>query len=272
LLIERRTPQSAIRNPQSAIRNPMVSDFIIHHFTSIDSTNDHLKRLIEAPEFTCVVADEQTAGKGRHARVWHSTPGDGLYLSVLLCPQSPSSKIPLISLMAGIAVAEVLIQRGVNGVDIKWPNDVLVNERKVCGILVEGTSTGLNTHRIILGIGVNLNHQSFPPELSGSATSLKIETGDLVAVDEFRDQLLKLIALWYAQWRHNRGEDIINRWQELSSYARGKNIVVTLDDEQMTGETAGLTETGALRVMTGSGEIKNILAGEVMMLRRSAEC
>jgi BirA family biotin operon repressor/biotin-[acetyl-CoA-carboxylase] ligase len=250
----------------------MNPNFFIHHFTTIDSTNDYLKGLIEAPEFTCIVADEQTSGRGRQARVWYSTPGDGLYLSVLLCPQSPSSKIPLISLMAGIAVAEVLIQRGVKGVDIKWPNDVLVNERKVCGILVEGTSTGLNTHRIVLGIGVNLNHQSFPPQLSRSATSLRLETGEPVAVDEFRDQLLELIAFWYGQWKDNAGKVMINRWQELSSYTYGKNIVVILDDQEIRGETAGLTETGALRVMTGSGQVKSILAGEVMMLRRSDEC
>jgi BirA family biotin operon repressor/biotin-[acetyl-CoA-carboxylase] ligase len=250
----------------------MIPRFFIHHFTSIDSTNDYLKRLIEAPEFTCIIADKQTSGRGRHARVWYSAPGDGLYLSVLLCPKSPPSKIPLISLMAGIAVAEVLIQRGVNGVDIKWPNDILVNERKVCGILVEVTSTGPDTHRIILGIGVNLNHRSFPPELRVTATSLRLETGEPVAIDEFRDQLLELIAYWYEQWLKNEGEVIINRWQVLSSYTYGRNVVVALDGAEITGETAGLTETGALRIVTAGGVVKNILAGEVMTLRGSAEC
>src|SRR5262245_4276655 len=105
--------------------------FTIHHFSSLGSTNDLLKEMVAAPEFTCVVADEQTAGRGRRARTWHSSPGDGLYLSILLHPQTDSSsKIPLISLLAAVAVAETLIDRGVEGVDIKWPNDVLVNDRK----------------------------------------------------------------------------------------------------------------------------------------------
>src|SRR5215471_1826954 len=117
--------------------------FTIHHFTSLGSTNDHLKEMVGAPEFTCVVADEQTAGRGRRARTWHSTPGDGLYLSILLLPESDSSsKLPLISLLAAVAVAETLIERGVSEVDIKWPNDVLVNDRKICGILAEALSAG----------------------------------------------------------------------------------------------------------------------------------
>jgi BirA family biotin operon repressor/biotin-[acetyl-CoA-carboxylase] ligase len=241
------------------------SPFIIHHFTSIDSTNDQLKKMIEAPEFTCVVADRQTAGRGRHGRTWHSAPGDGLYLSVLLCPQGPSSKIPSLSLMAAIAVAEVLIARDIAGVDIKWPNDVLVNDRKVCGILVEGTSSGSNRHRIILGIGINLNHRSFPQKLGATATSLMIETGCSVDIDQFCDQLLERIAHWYERWAMS--DAIISRFQELSSYARGRLVIATLDDGQITGETAGLTVTGALRVATSDGRIKQIMAGDVMRVR-----
>src|SRR5262245_10290190 len=189
---EKREPSrsdSAFLNPQSVIRN--LPPFFIHHFTAIDSTNDQLKRMVEAPEFTCVVADRQTAGKGRHGRSWHSAEGDGLYLSVLLYPQGPPEKITSLSLMAGIAVAEVLIALDVPFVDIKWPNDVLVNERKVCGILVEGTSSNADRYRIILGIGVNLNHRSFPEKLSRTATSLLIETGNPVDLERFCEQLLE---------------------------------------------------------------------------------
>jgi BirA family transcriptional regulator, biotin operon repressor / biotin---[acetyl-CoA-carboxylase] ligase len=243
--------------------------FIIHHFAELDSTNDQLKKMADAPEFTCVVADRQTAGRGRYGRTWHSSPGDGLYLSILLCPRWPSSKIPSLSLMAGIAVAEVLIARDITGVDIKWPNDVLVNDRKVCGILVEGISSGSNHHRIILGIGVNLNHRSFPQKLSATATSLMIETGRPVDIEDFCGQLLERVAHWYERWMQSDG--IISRFQELSSYARGRMVIVTLDDEQITGETAGLTETGALRVATGDGRVKQIMAGEVMRVRRRGQ-
>ncbi len=246
--------------------------FVIHHFTSLGSTNDRLKEMIAAPEFTCVVADEQTAGRGRRARAWHSSPGDGLYLSVLLRPQpNSSSKIPLISLMAAVAVAEALIERGVAGVDIKWPNDVLVNERKISGILAEAASAGSEAPQIALGIGVNLNHQSFPPELSQTATSIAIETGQKVAVDQFRDQLLGKIAEWYAVWKRDETGLIVNRWQRLSTYARDQRVIANLDDEKIAGVTAGLTEAGALRLIVDDGEIKTILAGEVTRLRKSAE-
>src|SRR5215813_5539876 len=178
--------------------------FTIHHFASLGSTNDQLKAMAAAPEFTCVVADEQTAGRGRRARAWYSSPGDGLYLSVLLLPRSDSSsKLPLIGLSAAVAVAETMIERGVAGVDIKWPNDVLVNERKISGVLAEAVSAGSESLRLVLGIGVNLNHRSFisgPPELGETATSLVIETGGPVVVEEFRDRLLEKIAQWYELW------------------------------------------------------------------------
>ncbi len=242
--------------------------FIIHHFTSLGSTNDQLKAMVDAPEFTCVVADEQTAGRGRRTRTWHSSPGDGLYLSVLLRPQPASSaKVSLIGLMAAVAVAETLIERGVPGVDIKWPNDVLVNERKASGILAEAASEGSGSARIILGLGVNLNHKSFPAELSATATSIAIETGSQFAVDQFRDQLLEKIAWWYGVWGRDEAGLILNRWQELSTYSRDQRVIVTLDDEQVAGMTTGLAETGALRLITDSGEERTILVGEVMRLR-----
>src|SRR5215510_14564524 len=194
--------------------------FTIHHFPSLGSTNDHLKAMIDAPEFTCVVADEQTAGRGRRDRAWHSSPGEGLYLSVLLRPRAQSSsKIPLISLLAAIAVAETLIERGVDGVDIKWPNDVLAGERKISGVLAEAAGAGFESLRLVLGVGVNLNHRSFPQDLNETATSVAIETGESVIVDEFRDQLLDRIAHWYDIWRRNdSGHDnsrlIVDRWQQ----------------------------------------------------------
>lgn len=245
--------------------------FIIHHYLSLSSTNDQLKQMAEAPEFTCVVADEQTAGRGRRTRTWLSTPGDGLYLSVLLRPTCASQKIPLLSLMAAIAVAETAAKYVAASLDIKWPNDVLAGERKLSGILVEGASAGASAPRIILGIGVNLNHASFPPELHDAATSLRLESGRPVNPAEFRDELLAALARWYGRMRGENESAIVHRWQELSSYARGKQIVVTLDDEQLIGETAGLTETGSLRVRTPDGSIRVILAGEVSRLRKSDE-
>jgi BirA family biotin operon repressor/biotin-[acetyl-CoA-carboxylase] ligase len=250
--------------------------YTIHHFTSLGSTNDHLKSMTDAPEFTCVVADEQTAGRGRRSRTWHSSPGDGLYLSVLLRPPTDASpKIPLIGLLAAVAAAETLIGRGLADVDIKWPNDVLAGDRKICGVLAEAFGAGAGSLRVILGIGVNLNHRSFPPELGAAATSVAMETGEEVVVEDFRDQLLDGVARWYERWRRDDGYDnsrmIVDRWQRLSTYARDRQVVVTLDGEKVTGLTAGLTDTGALRLIVAGGQVKVILAGEVTRLRRPPE-
>src|SRR5262245_62144347 len=245
--------------------------FTIHYFASLGSTNDQLKAMVAAPEFSCVVANEQTAGRGRRARKWHSSPGDGLYMSILFLPRSDaSSRLPLTGLLAAVAVAETLIERGVAGVDIKWPNDVLVKGRKISGVLAEAVSAGTESLRLILGVGVNLNHRSFPPELSESATSLAIETGEQVVVEELRDRLLEKIAQWYELWLRGASASIIDRWSRLSTYARGQQVVVTLEDEKLTGVTDSLTETGALRLVVDGG-VRTILAGEVTKLRKDAD-
>ena len=246
--------------------------FIIHHFTLLSSTNDQLKAMAAAPEFTCVVADEQTAGRGRRARTWYSAPGDGLYLSILFLPRSDSSsRLPLTGLLAAVAVAETLIERGVASVDIKWPNDALAGGRKISGVLAEAVSAGPESLRLVLGVGINLNHRSFPSELSESATSLSIETGERVIVEEFRDRLLEKIAQWYEVWRRGASASIIDRWSRLSTYALGQRVVVTIGDKKLTGVTDGLTETGALRLVTGDGAVRTILAGEVTKLRKGAD-
>ena len=244
--------------------------FIIQHYPALGSTNDHLKQMTAAPEFTCVTADEQTAGRGRRDRTWHSAPGDGLYLSVLLRPLLAPERIPLLSLMCAVAVSEAIARYNVAGTDIKWPNDVLVNERKLSGILIEGIA-GADTPRIIAGIGVNLNHRDFPAELAQTATSLALECGRQIDAAEFRDRLLISLARWYETLRHGNGHLILNRWQHLSSYVHGKRIVVTLNDEQLSGVTAGLTESGALLVRTASGAVRTIIAGEVSRLRSDDE-
>lgn len=252
-------------HPRAVVNFP---PFTIHCYSELGSTNDLLKQWADAPEFTSVVADQQTAGRGRRDRLWHSSPGDGLYLSILLRPPSSSTNIPLLSLMAAVAVAETMISREIPGVDIKWPNDVLLNERKVCGILAEGASAGSDEIRIILGIGVNINHSSFPSELRETATSLFIETERRADIGEVRDQLLERIGYWYGVWRRDEFTKITGRWQELSSYAKDQKVAVTLDRQQLLGVTDGLTAAGALRLQTTEGELKTIIAGEVTRLRK----
>lgn len=176
--------------------------------------------------------------------------------------------------MSSIVVAETLIERNVGGVDIKWPNDVMVNDLKLCGILVESVGTGavsagVGGPRIIVGIGVNLNHEFFPDELRSTATSLKIETGQATVVEEFRDQLLSKLADWYARWKSGECRLILDRWQQLSGYARGLQVTIALDGEVVSGETSGLTDDGALMLRLPDGSLRTILSGDVTRLRKS---
>ena len=242
--------------------------FTIHHYVSIGSTNDQLKAMPDAPEFTCVTADEQTAGRGRRDRSWHSVPGEGLYLSVLLRPEIEADEFPLLSFIAAIAVAEAiepLLEKTI--IDIKWPNDVLVNERKISGVLIESVSVNNSAPRVIVGIGVNLNQQFFPPELANVATSLKISSGEDFSVALFRNALLDRLAYWYEELRAGRTHKILGRYQELSSYAQGKEVVAYFEQEELCAITAGLNDSGALYLQLPSGEIRTIIAGEIKHLR-----
>jgi BirA family biotin operon repressor/biotin-[acetyl-CoA-carboxylase] ligase len=147
----------------------------------------------------------------------------------------------------------------------------MVNERKISGVLAEALSAGSESPRVVLGVGVNLNHLSFPSELSETATSIAIETGKRIAVEEFRDRLLEKIAQWYEIWRRDEPASIIDRWSRLSTYARGQRIAVTIGKELLTGVTDGLTETGALRLIVDSGDVRTILTGAVTKLRKDAD-
>jgi BirA family biotin operon repressor/biotin-[acetyl-CoA-carboxylase] ligase len=241
--------------------------FVIHHFTTLRSPSDTLKSMSDAPAFTVVTADEQTAGRGRRDRSWYSPPGDGLYLSILLRPVAPVLSPSLISLLAAIAVAETIIDLGVREVDIKWPNDVLIDGRKVCGILAEGATSGNQSSCIVVGIGVNLNQHNFPEEIAEVATSLFLSTKETMDAARFRDHLLTNLERWYELWHSGADLRIIERWEELSSYAKHRQVRIETEGEEIVGETVGLAGSGALLVRTPDGQVRAILAGQVSRLR-----
>ncbi|MCW5969990.1 MAG: biotin--[acetyl-CoA-carboxylase] ligase [Blastocatellales bacterium] len=245
--------------------------FVIHHFETIRSTNDELKAWINADEFTVITAADQTAGRGRRDRSWHSAPGDGLYMSVLLRPTAQPESVPLISLLTGITVAETLMEFGAAGIDIKWPNDVLACGKKISGVLIEGASAGATGLRLIVGIGVNINQRSFPDDLADTATSLALITERSTPVDAIRDALLDRFARWYDVWRNCGGRAIIARYCELSSYATGKLVRILTDSGDLAGETCGLDASGALQLRTPAGEIRTVISGEVVRLRENED-
>jgi BirA family biotin operon repressor/biotin-[acetyl-CoA-carboxylase] ligase len=204
-----------------------------------------------APHGTAVVAERQTAGIGRHGHSWHSEPGAGLYLSIVL--RMPAAT-PSLTMALGLAVQSSIDDIAEVSTDIRWPNDVMLNEKKLGGIMVQATENGA----LIAGIGVNVNHGSFPEELRGIATSLRIETGR----EHSKEALLQRILAESLRYGAFERAEILRRFELCSSWVRGKEVVV---DERIEGVTAGLDENGFLLVRTATG-VETILAGGVRAL------
>ena len=237
-------------------------------FESLSSTNTELARLAAegAAEGLSIVADEQTAGRGRLQRAWSSTKGAGLYFSVLLRTTIPPNHWPLITLMAALAVGDALREACDLQTDIKWPNDLLSGERKICGILAEAIETP-GGRAVILGIGINLTQQAFPEELAPVATSVAAETGRRPDREALLGALLQSLSRWYSLLAEP--EKIVAAWSSRSSYADGKLVQVSNGGEVWQGMTCGVEADGALRLRTASGEIKLIRAGDVYSIRPS---
>lgn len=244
----------------------------IIRFDSVGSTNTEAARqAVEgAAEGLCIVASEQTAGRGRFDRYWLSPKGAGLYLSIVLRPQMAKSTWPLSTLMASLAVHDTLLDACNLQTDIKWPNDILANDRKLCGILGEMVDTPFG-QAVVVGIGINLNTESFPPELCQTATSVQSATGKPPDAEVVLRALVRALEQRYEMLQGaGGGAEIVREWSARSSYASGKRIRITNGDETLEGITRGLEIDGALRVETDAGEIRIVRAGDVASVRPSA--
>jgi len=219
-----------------------------------------------ADEGLCIIARQQTAGRGRHGRTWVSQPDAGLYFSMVLRPNIEPRSLPIVTLMAGIAVYDTLKGYGLHP-DIKWVNDVLVNEKKISGILAEAVDTPKGL-AVILGIGVNVTSDSLRREIAATATSLECELGEKPPIDTLAEQLTRYLAYFYEMLSEPHGpRDVLANWRQRSSYFSGKSVRVTMPDGDIEGTTDGLEPNGALRVKLGDGSIAIIQAGDVQQLR-----
>ncbi|HEX8191048.1 MAG TPA: biotin--[acetyl-CoA-carboxylase] ligase [Pyrinomonadaceae bacterium] len=238
-------------------------------FDSLPSTNTEAARqaALGAPEGLCVVAREQTAGRGRRERSWVSPRDAGLYLSVVLRPTSEARHWPLITLAAALAAREALSEACGLEADIKWPNDLLAGGRKLCGILAE-TAEGARGRAVVLGVGVNLRRGSFPEELSDTATSVEEQTGRAPDAEGLLAALTGALSARYETLHAPGGAaEILRDWQRHSTYAHGRRVRVALAGESFEGTTRGLDADGALRVETDGGEIRTVRAGDVTAVR-----
>jgi BirA family biotin operon repressor/biotin-[acetyl-CoA-carboxylase] ligase len=242
----------------------------ILRFDSLPSTNTEAARqaALGAPEGLCVVAREQTAGRGRQQRAWASPKDAGLYFSVVLRPQLDAREWPLITLSAALAVRDALHDACALETDIKWPNDLLARGRKLCGILAETVETPRG-RAVVVGIGINLNNRAFPPEILETATSVEEQTGHAPDAEHLLAALTRSLARRYETVQATGGaSEIVREWEAHSTYARGRRVRVSLAGETFEGTTRGLEPDGALHVETDAGQTRIVRAGDVMAVRQ----
>jgi BirA family biotin operon repressor/biotin-[acetyl-CoA-carboxylase] ligase len=226
-------------------------------FASVTSTNTVLRAMAErgAPEGTVVVADEQTAGRGRFGRSWSSPAGAGFYGSFLLRPSVAGPRAQLLTLLAAVAAAEAIAGLGLAGVEIKWPNDVLVGGRKVCGILNETGLLGDEVDWVVIGIGVNLDDEAIPPGIRQPATSLA-NAGVEATAAAVTDGLLVSLDGWYARFLAEGARPVLDRWHDLAPMAIGRRVTIDTGAEVFEATTDGLTPAGLLRVFRDGRRIE----------------
>ena len=244
----------------------------LNHFATIDSTNIRAVEAAtaDAPDGTVFIADEQTAGRGRGGHSWHSAAGDGLYVSAIVRPNMALSEALWLSLATGLAAQRAIDQTAKLHSDIRWPNDLLLSAKKCGGILVETASfpgTPAQLRYAVIGIGINANHASFPPELGNLATSLRIESGVIASREGLLANLLialdsEILALENELSGTHQGPGLLERFSAASSWVRGKRVRVD-EDGGYTGTTAGLNRKGFLEVACDDGTARTVLSGGV---------
>ncbi len=246
-------------------------NYEIYRFDKMDSTNSHLLRLADEgfPEGTVVVADEQTGGRGRFGRKWESEPLSNLLFSLLLRPAFlERDEVFVLTFSAAVAVAEAL--ENVAGVrpELKWPNDILLGSGKVCGILLESAFTSDRLDCVVLGIGLNVNQETFPPEVAAKATSLFSFTGKKYDRDEVLSAILAKFAATYETVRAREFYSVMKRWRDRSAMF-GKKIKLRQADRIYEGICDEVTDDGAIVIDTGAG-LKSFTSGEVSTIGESS--
>ena len=237
----------------------------LRHFFKIGSTNTAAMDAAAegAPEGSVFLAEEQTSGRGRGANTWQSPRSTGIYCSVLLRPALPPSDVLVLSLAAGLAVKEAIQQIDSHvDVDLKWPNDVLIQRKKVCGILTEMNAEATRVRYIVIGMGINVNQSTFTKELD--ATSLRLATGSEWSRVELVGALLKSLHVEFKNLVDDPDarESILRRFTENSSWALGKKVRIQENGSAFEGISEGLDTRGFLQVRTNHG-VQTVLSGTV---------
>jgi BirA family biotin operon repressor/biotin-[acetyl-CoA-carboxylase] ligase len=236
-------------------------------FETTGSTNDEAAK--RSAEGLVVVADAQTSGRGRRGHTWFSPPGSGLYVSVVLAPatatRDPAKATTLLTLAAGVALAEGIERAAGLRIDLKWPNDLQVSRRKLGGILAESSGAGERSDTVVVGYGINVRSTALPPELRDTATSLESELGRAIDRSDLLAETLAALSRRYEDLLAGRFDAILDAWRRLAPAAAGARVTWTTNAGTAAGVTAGIDDLGALLVRVDD-RLERIVSGEVVWL------
>ena len=239
----------------------------LYHFYDVDSTNRFAMRLLghdrRPPEGTAVLAEAQSAGRGRLGRSWYSGRESGIYCSLVLFPKAPPSLGPLFTLAAAVAMHNAVERYSGLDVDIKWPNDLLLGRKKFCGILSEIQAEVDLIKTMIVGVGVNVNHDRLPDDISDRATSLRMASGRIQSRIEILLEFFEEFENIYMDFERKGPAGIIEQWTRFSSFAEGRKIEIHDGIRKISGTTRGLNPLGALRIEQKGGKVEEVYSGDV---------
>ncbi|MDZ5711989.1 biotin--[acetyl-CoA-carboxylase] ligase [Jeotgalibacillus haloalkalitolerans] len=238
----------------------------VHFFESVESTQKIAHRLAQenADEGTLVIAEEQVSGRGRMARTWYSPKGTGIWMSLLLRPSLPPQKAPQFTLIAAVAIVEAIEKVCGLKVDIKWPNDLLINGKKITGILTELQADSEQIHSLIIGIGINVNQdiEDFSEEIQQIATSLHIESGKTFSRAGIVQEILFNLEKYYAVYISEGFEPIKEIWEKYA-ITIGKHITARTLNKEIKGLASGITNEGVLKLIDENGETHLIYSADI---------
>jgi len=252
------------------VRGTIFCDHIHHYYRAGSTNNVALEAAAGgAPEGSVFLAEQQTAGRGRGGNQWHSAESTGIYCSVVLRPALPPADVLVLSLAVGLAVHWAVQDVNPQLIpDLKWPNDLLINGRKFCGILTEMSAEATRVRHIVVGIGINVNQTRFPDDLQQTATSLRLATGSEWSRVELCAALLKSLDREYRELaKADAAEEILSRFAQRSSSVRGKHVRID-ENGGFEGVTEGLDPRGFLKVRTREG-VRVVYSGTVRLVASS---
>lgn len=243
----------------------------IYTFETIDSTNNCAKTVanVDAPEGVIVIAEEQTAGRGRLGRTWQANAGENLTFSVLLRPKAASEAMNLLPLFAAVATAEAIASVTNLNVECKWPNDLLIGKKKVGGILIEGSVKSGTLEYVVLGFGINVNQVQFSADLKEKATSLKLESNQEIDRAKLFKEIVRTLEEKYKTTVKTGFQSVIPSWLEHSRIIN-QPIALSQQGNVIMGIVSGLSKDGGLVLQT-NGSKQTFYAGDVTVLTENTK-